>query len=324
MTVRWGVIGPGGIASRFAEAMRVVPDGTIHAVASRSAERAAAYADRFEVPQRYGAYEELVADPQVDVVYVATPHTCHAEHTLLALEAGKHVLCEKPFALNAAQAEQMASAARAKGLFLMEAMWSRFLPAYSRLVDLLRSEAIGEVCLVEADLGLRFPFQSGHRLFDLALGGGAALDLGIYPLQLASLVLGPPDSLSARAVIGASGVDEVVAAVLQHRGGTLSVVKAALSTHLACTARIAGANGVIELPSPMHCPPALLVRTQTGLEEIDCSWQGDGMQFQIGEVHRCLGEGIRESSVMPLQESVELAVTLDLIRAQIGLVYPGE
>jgi predicted dehydrogenase len=177
--IRWGVLGPGAIATGFAEAMSMVDDGTIIAVASRAEERAQAFGQRFSIPHRYGDYGALGEDPDVDVVYVATPNARHEADVLALLGAGKHVLCEKPFALNAPQARRMAEAARARGLFLMEAIWSRFLPAYRILTDLLRDGRIGAPLLVEADFGFRAPLQPAHRLFNAELGGGALLDLGI-------------------------------------------------------------------------------------------------------------------------------------------------
>jgi predicted dehydrogenase len=268
-TFRWGVAGPGGIATRFAEAMRLVDDGEIAAVASRSVERADAFADRFDVPTRYGDYEALAADPDVDVVYVATPHSRHEADTISFVEAGKHVLCEKPFALNARQARRMADAARAQGVFLMEAMWSRFLPAYRTLADVLEDGRIGEPLLVEADFGFRLPVMPEHRLFDPLLGGGALLDLGIYPIQLCSLVLGPPDRIAADGVVGETGVDEQVAAVLHHSGGTLGVVKAAIRVSMACAARISGSDGWIDLPPFMHSPDSISVGGPSRTDRID-------------------------------------------------------
>ncbi|WP_436789824.1 Gfo/Idh/MocA family protein [Yinghuangia sp. YIM S10712] len=316
--MRWGVAGPGEIAAGFAEAMASVADGEIVAVASRSIDRAAAFGDRFGVARRYGDYADLAADPDVDVVYVATPASRHEQDTLAFLEAGKHVLCEKPFAMNAGQARRMADAARARGLFLMEAVWSRFLPAYRALEDVIGSGRIGEPLLVEADFGMRWPMQPEHRLFDPRLGGGALLDLGVYPVQLCSLVLGPVEHVVADGVIGATGVDEQVAAVLRHQGGKLGVVKAAIRTTLACTARIAGTDGSVDLPAFMHCPDAITVTTRPGgAERIDGSYEGNGLRFEIAEVHRCLGQGLAESPLMTLDESVAIASTLDAVRTQV-------
>jgi predicted dehydrogenase len=322
--IRWGVVGPGAIATGFADAMAQTDGGTIVAVASRSAERAAAFGDRFAIPSRYSDYEALAADPHVDVVYVATPQSRHEPDTLTMLEAGKHVLCEKPFALNAPQGASMVAAARARGLFLMEAIWSRYLPAYRSLVDVLAGDRIGEPLLVEADFGFRRPLEPDHRLFDLALGGGALLDLGIYPLQLCSLVLGSPEHVAADGVVGVTGVDEVNAAVLRYSGERLGVIKSAIRVRMSCTARISGTDGWIELPMLMHCPNSLTVTTNAGSELIDGSYEGNGLRFEIEEVHRCLSEGLVESPIMPLGETLDLAATLDSIRAQLGVVYPGE
>jgi predicted dehydrogenase len=322
--IRWGVIGPGIIATGFAEAMQWAQGGTITAVASRSLARAEAFGDRFDIPNRYGDYESLAADPDVDVVYVATPHSRHESDTIELLRAGKHVLCEKPFALNARQAAHMAEEARGRGLFLMEAIWSRFLPAYRSLVEVIGEGRIGEPILVEGDFGFRRPVDPAHRHFAPELGGGALLDLGIYPVQLCTLLLGPVERVVADGVVGETGIDEIVTALLHHGGERLGVVKAALRVSMSCTARIAGTDGFIDLPAMMHCPNSLTVTSPAGVEHIDASYEGNGLRFEIDEVHRCLGEGRTESTVVSLDESIALATTLDAIRADLGVVYPGE
>jgi predicted dehydrogenase len=322
MTWRWGVVGPGGIATQLAEGMQMVDGGAITAVASRSQQRADAFGDRFGVPSRYGDVRSLLEDPHVDVVYVATPHAQHAATTLAALDAGKHVLCEKPLALSARQAEDMVERARARGLFLMEAMWSRFLPSYVALRDVLASGRLGEPLTVEADFGFRAPVVPEHRLFDRALGGGALLDLGIYPVQLCSMVLGPPDRVTGDGVLGSTGVDEQVAAVLHHPEGRLGVVKAAIRVRLSCTARISCSRGSIDLPAFMHRPQHLEVSDRSGTERIECGYEGEGLRFEVVEVHACLDAGRTESSTMPLDESISIAETLDAIRRVVGLEYP--
>jgi predicted dehydrogenase len=324
VTINWGIIGPGGIATRFAQAMTVVEGGEIVAVASRSLDRARAFADRFAIPSSYDDAQSLVSDRRVDAVYVATPHSRHEADTLLATEAGKHVLCEKPFAINATQAGRMAAAARSKGTFLMEAIWSRFLPAYRALADVLSAGRIGEPLLVEADFGFRAPVRPEGRLFDPALGGGALLDLGIYPIQLCSMVLGPPSRVVADGVIGTTGVDEQVVAVLHHPGESLGVAKAALRVPMSCRGRISGTDGAIELPAFMHCPDHIVVSAGGTTETLDGSYEGDGLQFEIAAAQACIEQGRTESDLMPLDESISLAGTLDLIRARIGLSYPGE
>jgi predicted dehydrogenase len=317
--IRWGVAGPGAIASGFADGMRMVEGGEIVAVASRARERADAFADTFGVRTRYGDYEALAEDPDVDAVYVATPQSRHAADTVMYAEAGKHVLCEKPFALNARQVCAMANAATAHGVFLMEAMWSRFLPAYRALARILDDGRIGDPLQVEADFGMRL--APPHRLFERELGGGALLDLGVYPVQLCSLVLGPPDRIVAQGAVGNAGVDEQVAAVLHGPGGKLGLVSASIRVGTACTARISGTEGWIDLPAFMHCPNSITVQSPSGRDEIDASYDGNGLRFQVEEVHRCLAAGLTESPVMSLDESIGLATTLDAIGASIGTGY---
>jgi predicted dehydrogenase len=322
--VRWAIAGPGVIAAGFAEAMSSVIDGEIVAVASRSSERAEAFCRRFNIPTGYDDYTLLATDPDVDVVYVATPQSRHEADTITFLEAGKHVLCEKPLALNASQARRMVDEASRQSLFLMEGIWSRFLPAYRALSAVLSVGAIGEPLLVEADFGFPQPFEPAHRLYDRARGGGALLDLGIYPLQLCSLVLGVPDKLIANGVLGQTGVDEQVAAVLHYPGNEQGVIKAAIRVRMACAARIAGTEGTIEIPRYMHCPRSISIKSSSGTHVIDGSYEGNGLHFEIEEVHRCLSQGLIESPTMPMAETVQLASTLDEIRRQIGLVFPGE
>jgi predicted dehydrogenase len=320
--IRWGVAGPGKIAAQFAEGMTMVPDGTIVAVASRAIERADAFADRFGIGSRYGDYESLAADADVDAVYVATPHSRHATNAILFLGAHKHVLCEKPLAVSAHEAATMVQAARANGVFLMEAMWSRFLPAYRILVDLLGEGRIGDPLLVEGDFGFRVPVEPDHRLFARALGGGATLDLGVYPVQLCTLVLGPPERVVADGVVGSTAVDEVVAAVLHHPRDRIGVIKAAIRATLACRGRVTGTQGWIDLPAFMHRPYWLEVGGAAGTERIEAGYEGEGLRFQVMEVHECLAAGRLESEVMPLDESLVVARVLDQIRSQVGIEPP--
>lgn len=319
--VRWGIVGTGAIAVGFADALSQVEGATLAAVASRSVGGADAFGDRFDVPARYASYEDLASDDSIDVAYIATPQSRHVDDTLLMLSAGKHVLCEKPFALDAAESRSMVDAATSKGVFLMEAMWSRFLPAYRHLVEVIDEGRIGDPILVEADFGWRREVDPEHRLFRRDLGGGGLLDLGIYPLQLASLVLGIPTEVAARGVIGDTGVDELVAAVTEHPNGGIGVSKASLRVGMTCAARIAGTIGVIDIPALMHCPESITVSVLGEAQRFDGSYEGSGMRFEIEEVHRCLADGRTESAVMPLAETVALMGILDDVRAQIGLTF---
>lgn len=323
--IRWGVVATGGIATSFADAMTRVDGGEIVAVSSRSPERAAEFADRWGIAHRHPDDGSLASNPEVDAVYVATPHSRHEADTLACLRAGKHVLCEKPFALNRGQVERMIEAAAANDRFLMEAVWSRFLPAYVELGRILAEGRIGTPLQVDASFGFRMPLDPTHRLFDPAQGGGALLDLGIYPIQLCTLVLGPIEHIAATAQLGSTQVDEQVAAVLRHERGGIGVVQAAINAPLACTARISGTGGWIDVPAFMHCPTSFTVNTNGAAPEVvDAAFPGNGLEPEIEEVHRCLAAGLTESPSMPLSETVALATAMDDIRAQIGLTYPGE
>ena len=315
--VRWGIAATGGIAAAFVDGLHQTDDAEVVAVCSRTPERAEAFARDHGIARHHGSYEALAADPDVDVVYVATPHSRHCADSRLYLEAGKHVLCEKPLAVDQRQTARMVATARANNRFLMEALRSRFLPAYVELDRVLASGRIGEVRLVEADFGFAAPFDPTHRLFDPALGGGATLDLGVYPVQLAHLVLGPPDQVRAVGHRGRTGVDEQVAAVMHHARGAVAVVKAAVSTSMGCTATITGTEGTIRLPAFMHCPESLTVQDRSGTEVIETPIEGQGLRYQVAEVHRCIAEGLLESPRMSHAESCAIAGTLDALLDQV-------
>jgi predicted dehydrogenase len=320
---RWGIAATGHIAARFTNGLRELGSDVV-AVASRDQGRADAFGDRFSIARRHASYEALAGDPGVDVVYVASPHTRHAPDTLLFLGAGKHVLCEKPFALNRAQAQRMVDAARGAGLFLMDAIWSRFLPGYDLLRSVLAEGRIGTPLVVDADLGFPAPFDPAHRLYDRGVGGGALLDLGVYPVQLVSLVLGPPDQVVGTGHVGPTGVDEVVAGTLHHPGGALGVVRGAITAPLASTARITGTGGWVELGRRMHTPPHLTIGQAGRTERIECGYTGEGLRFEAAEVERCLAEGLTESPTMPLDETLTIMGTLDALRACVGVTYEDE
>lgn len=323
--IRWGILSTGWIAKKFAEGLSVLPDAEIVAVGSRVQETANAFGDRFSVPHRHASYKALAADPDVDVVYVGTPHPFHKDNSLLCLEAGKAVLCEKPFAINAGEAEEAISLAREKGLFLMEAMWTRYIPIIVKLRELLADGVIGEVRMLTADLGFRSEFDPKSRLFDPELGGGALLDVGIYPISFASMVLGTPSHIVSMATMGRTGVDEQAGIVFGYDGGQLAILHTALQTNTAIEATVMGTKGKIRVHSPWFYGTALTLSIEGSEDEVfSLPYEGNGYNFEAAEVMRCLREDKLESDVMPLDETLAIMRTMDAIRAQWRLEYPME
>jgi predicted dehydrogenase len=325
-TVRWGIIGPGRIAGVFAEGLRELTDAQLVAVGSRSQANADQFGDKYGVARRYPSYAAIAADPEVDAVYVATPHSSHAEHTIMCLEAGKAVLCEKPFAINAQQAERMVATARERRVPLMEAMWTRFLPIVTRTRELLAQGAIGEVRMVTSDFGFRTSVNPTGRLFDPQLGGGGLLDVGVYPVSLASMVFGgEPVRVATLADIGETGVDEQAAAILSYGEGRMAIIWTAVRTNTPHETTILGTDGMIRIERPSWRPTKMTVsRSGQPDEEIELAFPGNGYQFEAAEVARLLREGRTESDVMPLDETLAIMRTLDRIRAEWGLKYPME
>jgi predicted dehydrogenase len=323
--IRWGIAGTGVIAAAFAEDLRLLDDAELVAVGSRSQQAADRFADAHGAARRHVGYDALAADPEVDAIYVAVPHTGHEEVTLTALAAGKAVLCEKPFAINAAQTERMIAAARAAGVFLMEAMWVRFLPHQVGLRELISAGRIGEIRSLIVDRGEVLSSDPAHRVLDPALGGGALLDLGIYPVSFASMLLGTPDRVAAFATQAVTGVDAQTSAVFGYRSGAQALISTALDARTANTASITGTKGRIDIADWADGRlPAKLTLLDGTTQNLEFPREGKGLRFQAAEVGRCLRAGEIESPVMPLDETLSIMRTLDLIREQIGLRYPGE
>jgi predicted dehydrogenase len=321
--IRWGILGTGGIARLFATGLSALPDAELIAVGSRSQESAERFADMFHIPHRHASYQALAHDAEVDVVYVATPHNLHRENTLLCLEAGKPVLCEKPFAINAGEAAEMVAKAREKRLFLMEAMWTRYLPVFVRARELIASGEIGEVRMLMADFGFRIGFDGAHRLFNLHLGGGALLDVGVYPVSLAHMLFGAPTQITSQVTLAPSGADEQSAYLLSYPGGQLAVLSSATRTQTQQTAFIAGTDGMITVPDWWHGRGYTLTRSGKS-EVVALPFEGNGYNYEAAEVMACLRAGKLESEVMTIDESLAIMQTMDTIRAQWGLVYPME
>jgi predicted dehydrogenase len=324
-TIRWGIMATGAVARDFAEGLTFAPGAELVAVGSRSRNTAERFGDEFGIPRRHSSYGALAQDSDVDVVYVATPHSLHRDNTLLALHAGKAVLCEKAFAINALQAREMVTLARQKGLFLMEAMWNRFHPVVLEMSRLLEEGAIGDPRLLVADFGAGTHFDPKGRLFDPELGGGALLDLGVYPLALTSLIFGPPLQISTQAHLGSTGVDERAGVILGYSEGRMAVLHTSLREKTPSEATLFGDGGSLRLHGPIFRPSALtLSRPGRGDERFQPPVEGNAYNYEAVEVMRCLRAGETESPDMTLDESVSIMETMDAIREEWGLRYPGE
>jgi len=324
-SLRWGILGTGWIAEQFVA--DILASGfTVAAVGSRSHDSAADFATRFGIATAHGSYEELVADPGIDIVYVATPHPMHAENSTLAVNAGKHVLVEKPFTLNAGEAERLVDLAAEKNIVVLEAMWTRWLPHMVRLREILAAGTIGDVRTVIADHNQKLPSDPKHRINNPELGGGALLDLGIYPVSFAWDVLGEPTTVNAISSPTATGVDRQTAILLGYADGQQAVLHTALDTAGPNSASVIGTEGWIALEGTFYVPTSFTVYNSEGdvVEKFDTAVSERGMQFQAWEAERLVAAGVTAGDVLPPSQSVAIMRTLDEVRRQIGLAYPGE
>jgi predicted dehydrogenase len=302
-----------------------VPEAEVLAVGSRSRASAQEFADKRSIPRRHASYDDLASDPDVDVVYIATPHPLHAENATLCLRAGKAVLCEKPFSVNAAEAERVVKLARERGLFIMEGMWTRFFPLMEEVRRLTSEGAIGEVRMLNVDFGFRAGLDPASRLFDPKLGGGALLDVGVYCVSLASMILGQPSGSVGLSHLGKTGVDEQASIVLEHEGGRLANLSIGIRTTTPQEATIMGTEGYVRIHAPWWRPKSMTIyRPGEESETVDAPVSGNGFNYEAAEVMRCLETGKTESDVMPLDETISVMRTMDRIRATWGLRYPGE
>ncbi len=321
-TIKWGIIGLGKIAQKFAEDLALTPNATLYAVASRFEEKAISFGSRFGVSRCYADYESLAKDETVDAVYIATPHVLHHENTLLCLQHKKAVLCEKPFAMNAEQANEMLVTAQANEVFLMEALWTQFVPSFQKLQQLIRSDAIGRIRSIRADFGFKAPFDAQSRLFDKQLGGGALLDVGIYPVFLAHSLLGFPDKIEASAQIGETGVDEHEIITFHYPGGVYASLEASLTVNTPVEAHIIGETGWLTLHSRWHEPTSLTLYTDRHTSQtFTFPKKGNGYYYEIEEVCNALQSGATESTIRPHEATLSLMQLLDAIRKQLNLVY---
>jgi predicted dehydrogenase len=324
-TYNWAILGLGNIAHKFAESLALLPNARLHAVASRDAAKAQEFATRFGVPHAVGSYDELLTVPEIDVVYVATPHTEHYAHTLLCLRAGLPVLCEKPFAVNAQQAQQMRQEAEAKGVFLMEAFWTRFFPAIHKALELVAAGTIGEIKHLSADFGFVAPYVPEGRLFNPALAGGSLLDIGVYPLFISKLFLGEPQEIRTVATRAGTGVDVNCAMALAYEGGATASLFSTIAAQTDNQCILYGSHGQLHLTGRFHAASGITLKLPNQEpQHISCEKQGYGYQYEAEHVQQCLAQGLTESPLLPLQFSLELMQQLDVIRQQIGLRYPME
>lgn len=321
--IRWGILGTGHIANTFATALASLDDAEVRAVGSRSQASADAFGDTHNVPNRHGSYESLAADPEVDVVYVGTLNSLHEDNTIMSLEAGKAVLCEKPFTINRAQAERVIAVARREKRFLMEAMWTRFMPALRQAMAWIDGGVIGEVRMVQANFGFRY---DAAPLFDPELGGGSLLDVGIYPITLAHMAFRQaPTQIRSLPYLGRNGVDEQAAYILGYDGGGLALLGSAIQTKSPYDGYIMGTDGMITIhDSFWNASKVSLSRPDQETITKEFPLHCNGYEYEAMEVHRCLRAGKLESETMPLQTTLDILEVMDNIRLQWGLRYPME
>ena len=322
--IRWGILGTGRMAHDFTKGLKELDDAELVAIGSRSMDSARQFAREFNVPNIHEGYENVAKDEDVDVIYIATPHNSHKDNSVLCLENGKAVLCEKPFTINAKEAESVIELARSKNIFLMEAMWTRYVPAIVRLRELLENQVIGNVQLMVAGGAFIPEFDPEFYLFDYQLGGGVLLDAGVYLISMASMVFGAPRIILAMGQIGATGVDEHDAVLLEHGNGAIANLYVSLRGKSSPDLTLIGDKGKIYVPAPIFCPSRLVVTVDGQDEVIELPFAANGYQFEAMEVGRCLREGKTESEAMPLDETLQIMRTMDEARAQFGLRYTNE
>lgn len=327
-SINWGILGTGRIAKKFAADLKLVANANLIAVGSRNKESADSFAKQFDITFSHESYESLMENKEVDVIYIATPHVFHYENTLLCLKYKKAVLCEKPFAMNKRQVVEMIETARAQDVFLMEALWTKFLPHYKKIMELIANETIGKVISVQANFGFKLEPSSASRLSDASLGGGTLLDIGIYNIFLALSIFGKPDDIKAVAKLSANGIDEQCSILFSYRNGATAQLFSTFNATIPVEANIFGTNGNIKLTNRFYEPSSIVQLSTDGKNGyIDQSVEkesGVGYFFEATHVTECLLQNRKESSVMRFEDSLLLVETIDRIRELIGLKYGDE
>lgn len=324
--INWGVIGCGHIANVFAKGLQALEQGTLLAAASQSLKRASAFCKEHRIKRRFNNYHELVCDPDIDAIYIATTHNFHFENTKLCLEHDKHVLCEKPFTVNAHQANELIELAREKNLFLMEAVWTRFLPAILKLSEYLNQGIIGEIKSLKADFCFNGDFGVEHRLRNKKLAGGALLDLGIYPINLASLLFAnQPERIQSSAVLETNGVDESSYYLFDYPNGKTAMLSSSYSQQGAIEAMVCGSKGYIRIPDFIGARQLQIHLQDKPFQILDFPFDEDQQfSFEIAHAMDCISKGKNESNIMPISETLAIMKTMDKLRAQWNLKYPFE
>ena len=323
-TFKWGILGPGGIARAFAKDLQLLDGHEVAAVGSRTLSNAQEFAKSFG-GTAYGSYEELVADPTVDAIYVATPHPSHKDNVISALNAGKPVLCEKPFAVNAHEAREMVAAAQRNGVALMEAMWARFLPHYAHVREIIASGVLGQILTVQADHGQRLADRNIPRLIEPSLAGGALLDLGIYPVSFAHMILGNPSKITASSVLTDKGVDGQTSMIFDYADGAQAILNTTMIEQTPCRAVVAGVNGWLEIDRTFYNPTSMRVTLSDGsVTQYPNTYRGHGLREEAEAFKKLVLSGQTQSELLSWKDTVDIMQTLDAVRSHIGLRYPFE
>ena len=321
--IKWCILGTGGISRKFAEALKAVENSELYAVGSRTRESAESFAHEFNVTKAYSSYEDAADDPDVDVIYIGTPHNLHCENTLMSLEKGKSVLCEKPLSINGNEVRKMIAKAKEKKLFFMEALWSRFLPNIIKAKELIDSGEIGKVKFLNSCFSVKSSYGPEHRQYNKVLGGGSLLDIGIYNVFLSLFLLGKPKEFIAMAGIGSTDVDNSCSFTFKYDNDTIAVMYSSFMAQCDSIAEIHGEKGKILLPNMFHCPNDVKIIRSDGKEEIiQFKFKSNGYNFEAEEVVKCLLAGQTESKLMTWNDSLDLIDMLDSIRKRCGIIYP--
>ncbi|WP_342431201.1 Gfo/Idh/MocA family oxidoreductase [Neobacillus sp. FSL H8-0543] len=320
---KWGIIGLGGIAKQMAEAISGTMGSELYAVASKSLDRARTFTKNVDVQKVYGSYEELVDDPDVDVIYIANIHSQHFETAKMALMKGKAVLCEKPLTINANQAEELISIAQKSNIFFMEAMWMKFNPSLNKLKELISEGSIGKVLKIEADFSIEFPPDSNRRLSEF--GGGALLDLGIYPITFANWIVGRfPDNIKSKCILASTGVDGLDSVTFEWKTGEKAELSFGIDRLGTLSAKVLGTDGYIEVFPPFHGAQGICLHNSQEVKELYLPFRINGYEYEVEEVMRCLDMGLKESPKMPLIETLETMKLMDGLRSEWGILFPCE